>query len=326
MTSRIAIGLLALVALPAGAAAQAIERPFERTLTVSGPVSLAVNTGSGSIVVTPGGDGAVRVTGVVRGTSWWRGASDADVRQAVEAVAKDPPIAQRGNDIEVGRIEDRELANRVAISYEITVPRTTSLRVGTGSGSVRAGGLAGNVAVSTGSGSVEIGATEGEVSVNTGSGSVKIGGAQRRAQVNTGSGTIHLGTLVGDARVQTGSGSIHVDRASGGTVDLATASGGVTVSRLDGDLQARTSSGSVKVDGVPKGSWDVTTTSGQITLGVPAGTAFSLAAHTSSGSIETDHALTVQSTGRRELVGSTGSGGARITARTTSGSIHVNKR
>ena len=322
----VATAVAAIAAAPALVAAQAVERPFEKTLTVGGPVSLSVSSGSGSIAVSPGTDGSVRIKGVVRGTSWWRGASDAEVQRAVEAVAKTPPIVQRGDTIEIGHIEDRELANRVSISYEITVPKTTTLRAKTGSGSQQVGALAGAVTVSTGSGSVEVAAVDGSVDVSTGSGSIKVGGAQTRTSISTGSGAVQLGSLTGDVQVRTGSGSIRVDHAIGGKVEVSTGSGEITVSRLEGGLTARAASGTITVGGTPKADWDLQTSSGEIALDIPGGTAFSLQANTSSGSIDTDHALTVQSTGRRELIGTVGSGGSRVSARTASGSIRVRKR
>ncbi len=319
-----AAACLAVLLLPLAAAA-AVEERFDRNLSVSGPVSLSVRSGSGSISVTAGNDGTVRVVGIVRGTTWWRGATSAEVQEAVKAVAANPPIRQNGNTIEIGAIEDKELARRVAISYELTVPRATSLTAKTGSGSHRIASLAGPVTVSSGSGSVEIGAVEGAVEVSTGSGSVKVDGARERTAVSTGSGSVSLGRTHGAVRVRTGSGSVEIDDASG-EVELSTGSGTLRVGQLSGGLQARSASGAIRITGTPTADWNLHTSSGGITLHIPAGTAFRVQANTSSGSIESQHELKVSSVSRRELSGAVGEGGALVSARSASGSIHFNRQ
>ena len=53
-------------------AAFAAEKSFDRTLTVNGPVTLHVSTGSGYIHVSPGSDNQVHIVGHVKsGNSLW---------------------------------------------------------------------------------------------------------------------------------------------------------------------------------------------------------------------------------------------------------------
>ena len=74
-------------------------KSFDRTLTVNGPVTLHVSTGSGYIHVSPGSDSQVHIVGHVKSSnSWWGGSSD----DAVSKVASNPPINQAGNIIRVG--------------------------------------------------------------------------------------------------------------------------------------------------------------------------------------------------------------------------------
>src|SRR3984885_11615128 len=81
-------------------AAFAAERSFDRTLSVNGPVTLHVSTGSGYIRVSPGSDNQVHIVGHVKGNnSWFGGGSSED---AVARVADHPPIDQAGNIIRVG--------------------------------------------------------------------------------------------------------------------------------------------------------------------------------------------------------------------------------
>lgn len=312
-----------LVAVPAVAAGQELGR-FERTLTVSAPVVLSVVSGSGSVDVRSGPDGTVRIVGIVRAADRWR-TSEQESQRAVRAVEANPPIVQEGGRIDVGRIDDEDIARRVSISYEVVVPRTTRVTSRTGSGSLKVGALAGPVSVSTGSGSVDVGAIDDGVEVTTGSGSVKVEGGRGRVGISTGSGTVHAGAIDGDVHIRTGSGAIHVERVSGGTADLRSGSGSLAVRRLDGGLIANTASGSISVSGIPRRDWTVSSSSGQLTLRIPSGTSFRIQANSSSGRIETDHDLQSRTVGRRELTGTAGEGGPLVTARTSSSRIAIRK-
>ena len=98
-----AAGILIAMSMYLPAAALAAERSFDRTLTVNGPVTLHVSTGSGYIHVSPGSDNQVHIVGHVKsGNSWWGGNSD----DAVSRVANNPPINQAGNIIRVGEGSD----------------------------------------------------------------------------------------------------------------------------------------------------------------------------------------------------------------------------
>ena len=114
--------LLTCLAAPAQAA---IEGRFERTLTVTGAVSLSATSGSGSIDVGTGPDGSVHVKGIIHGATWGSASSD-EVARAVKEVEARPPVVQEGNTIRVGEIGDERIARLVSISYTITVPRSTS--------------------------------------------------------------------------------------------------------------------------------------------------------------------------------------------------------
>jgi DUF4097 and DUF4098 domain-containing protein YvlB len=319
-----AAGLAVVSFTPAPASAQ-LEGRFERSLTVSGPVTLSVGSGSGSIKVSSGGDGTVRVVGIVRGNRGGRSGSDEEIARAIKAVETTPPIVQQGSNIKIGAVEDEEISRRISISYDITVPPATTLTARTGSGSQTIGPLSGAVTASTGSGSIAVGIVDGEVEVRTGSGEVDIAAGKNRVRVSTGSGSVKVGRVSGAVSVNTGSGSVTVEESSGGTVDVSSGSGSIDVNRLNGGLEAHTASGSIRVAGTPSANWDVHTSSGTINLAIPDGTAFRVQASTSSGQINTDHQLTVTSVGRRELQGSVGSGGPLIEARTSSGSIHIRK-
>jgi len=318
--------IAAAVALaPAHAAAQNIAGRFDKTLKVSGPVTVSLTSGSGSVDISPGSDDTIRVVGVVRGNSWWRGGTDDSVRRAVAAVESQPPIVQNGGTVSIGAIDDEEISRRVSISYQVTVPRKASVTVKTGSGSQQIAALAGPVDATSGSGSITVGAIEGPADVRTGSGSVKVDAARDRVNVSTGSGGITLGRVAGHVKVSSGSGSVSIREAPQATIDVSTGSGRIGVDGLTGGLTAHAASGSIHINGTPTANWQLTSSSGSIVLGIPDGTGFRVEANTGSGSIDSEHKLAMSRVERRSLTGTVGAGGVLVAARTSSGSIQIGR-
>jgi hypothetical protein len=97
----LAAGLLVFAAaIPVHAA---IEGRFDRTLTVSGPVDLEVETGSGSIAIRPGSADKVEIHASIRASSGWH-LSDSVAEAKVRSLESNAPIVQVGNTIRVGHI------------------------------------------------------------------------------------------------------------------------------------------------------------------------------------------------------------------------------
>src|ERR1700747_2100518 len=129
--------LLIIVAAVATLPVQAQTGGFDRTLQVSGPVSLDVSSGSGSITVRSGAADRVHVIAKIRAqNSWadwtdWFGPSAADQIHKLES---NPPIEQQGNSIHIGRLEQGWHLRGISIDYDLTVPSQTALVSHTGSG------------------------------------------------------------------------------------------------------------------------------------------------------------------------------------------------
>ena len=280
------------------------EGSFARTLKVTGAVDLDVKTGSGSINVRTGAAGTVQVQAKIKAREGWGGGLSGE--EKVRRLEANPPIRQTGNTIVIGEIEDRELNNNVSISYELMVPADTRLRSHTGSGSQTVDGVRGPVETGTGYGSITLSNIGGEVRASTGSGSIQVRG------------------LSGSINGSTGSGDIEVQQSAPGDLELQTGSGSIEVSGVKGGVRARTGSGEISAEGQMTGDWRLHTSSGSVTVRLPQGAAFDLAARTSSGSIRSDHPITVQGTiGRRELNGKVRGGGPLLEVSTSSGSIHI---
>ncbi len=276
--------------LGASPVAHAAEGRFERTLQVNGAVTLSVMTGSGRISIQPGADGQVRIVATMKTSDGWGGSRPDGMtpEAAIAAIVANPPVEQQGNVIRVGDLKDRPEGKNVSISYELVVPRQTSLTSSSGSGSQVIGDLAGPVNASTGSGSLELGRISGDTKASAGSGSIVVAGTTGKTDASTGSGRIEL-------------------RAA------------------DGPVAARTGSGEIVIGNLGRGDVQASSGSGSITVNLPAAASFVLDASSSSGRIESDFQVTTTETSRRTLKGTVGSGGPVVRASSGSGSIHVVK-
>jgi hypothetical protein len=286
-------------------AAFAAEKSFDRTLSVNGPVTLRVSTGSGSIKVSPGSDNQVHIMGRVKSNnSWWSGSSD----DAVAKVAATPPIDQAGNIIRVGDDHGNDWARHVSIDYEITTPANTMLVAESGSGDLQLSNINGTVKAHTGSGSIH---------------AEKLGAGSR---LETGSGTIDANNLMGSTTLQTGSGEIHAQLGSAGDVVAGTGSGDIKLENVQGAVKAETGSGSLEISGQPTAPWKLETGSGEISLRLGSNARFTLDAETGSGSVKSDPPLTMTthgSTDKHHVSGTVNGGGPTIKAQTGSGDIHI---
>jgi DUF4097 and DUF4098 domain-containing protein YvlB len=315
--------MFALLFLGTSSAAFAAEGSFERTLQVSGPVNLQIETGSGSIEVRPGSSSQVRVNGHIRTNNWGLFGS----RPAPDAIRKleeNPPIQQSGNDIRIGHIDDPELRRGISISYEVVAPSNTQLHSSTGSGNQEISGISGPAEIGTGSGSIKVSDIGSGVRAHSGSGNIQIDGVKSSVFARAGSGSIHATNVAGGFDGETGSGYLTLEQTAPGSVRAETGSGGVELRNVRGSLQAQAGSGSIKAEGDATGEWVVHTGSGSVQLRLPQSASFDLNAHTGSGSISLNHPVTVQgSIGKKEVRGKVGGGGVPVEVQTGSGDIVI---
>jgi len=210
----------------------------------------------------------------------------AEEADQVRAIAANPPIEQDGNVIRVGlQHDDRE--NHVRIDYDVEAPDDAAIDAASGSGNVIDEAVGQAAKLSTGSGNIQATGLEGGFKAETGSGNISI-----------------EGTGEGDAKAETGSGNIDVKGVKGG-------------------LQAETGSGEIKAAGTPSSAWKLETGSGSIQLSL-GNAPMNLDASTGSGSITSDHPMTleVSSDGHR-MRGQLNGGGPVVRVETGSGDIRI---
>jgi len=311
--------------------ARAETGSFERTLQVSGPVSLEVSTGSGNITVRTGGNGTVHIFAKIHAHDTLFGMSAAEKIKKLES---NPPIDQQGNTIHVGGVRGRQSgfwwllgwdSGNVSIDYDLTVPAATELASHTGSGNQSIDGLQLSSSAETGSGNITAQNIVGDFRVRSGAGDLKIDSVKGALHAETGSGSIRATGVAGEVSASTGSGNVEVQQVSPGNVAIKTGSGGVTLSGVRGGLRIQTGNGEIRVAGEPKDDWHVGTGSGNIDLTLPSQASFNLDATTSSGNVELHRPLTVQGlVSRNHLQGRTGNGGPLLDAHSASGNIEIN--
>ncbi len=315
-----AVAILALAAVTARPALADSEGHFDKTLTVTGPVDLDVQTGSGNITVHPGDAGRVEIHATIRASGWHVG-GDIDAR--IKQIEDNPPVQQEGNSIHIGG-GDHSLFNNISISYEIKTPKETQLRSKSGSGDEDVEGIAGPVDAASGSGSLKVHDIGDEVHATTGSGEVDIQNAHGKARVSSGSGSIRATGIAGALSISTGSGAVKLEQTAAGDVEVNTGSGEVELNGVKGAVRVSTGSGSIHADGEPAGPWRLHTGSGDVTVKLPEAASFELAAHTNSGSIATKREVIVSgNVNPHELRGKVGNGGTLVELNTSSGSIRI---
>jgi Putative adhesin len=320
--------IVSLACVSATAEAQRAEGSFQRTLTVSGPVTVDVVSGSGRIDVRAGSAGRVEVSAKIQASDsrGWSG-TRLSPEERVRRIEANPPIEQSGGTVRIGHIADEDLRNGVSISYTLRVPAATTLNARTGSGAIHVEGVDGRVDANAGSGSLTLRNIGGGVRASTGSGEVTAEAVRGSLHATTGSGRIQGSGVTGAITATTGSGSIDVEQTGSGNVEISTGSGSVRARGVRGVLEATSSSGDVDVQGEPLGDWRLSSSSGSITIAMPSNAGFEVDASTSSGRISTDFPVTVSGTiDRRSLRGSTKDGSGRLLrVRTASGSISIRR-
>jgi len=306
-TRKLQIVILSLLLLPAATFA-AVSDTFERTLAVPEGTMLEVDTGSGSIDISSGPGRDVVIIGkvTVNRKAFWRKDSDGNADEILAEVLANPPVELEGDRLRVGHIRDRDVRNRVSISYEIVVPADTHVDADTGSGSITVTNIMASVDVGSGSGGLRLENISGPVRAKTGSGSIRAEG------------------VAGEFRGSTGSGSVFLRQTAPGDVKVSTGSGSTELTGIDGSLSASAGSGSITVEGRQQGDWKIGTGSGSIVVHLPDDAAFDLDAESNSGSITIDHPLMVQGkVSKRHIRGEVRGGGPLLDINTGSGGIRI---
>ena len=115
-----------------------------------------------------------------------------------------------------------------------------------------------------------------------------------------------------------------VSGAGEGRTGVGTGSGDVRVTGVRGPLSLHTASGNIEVEGTPTAPWNLAASSGDINVVLSGSPAFDLVASSSSGRVESDAPVTVSGRlSRRALRGQVRGGGPSVAISTASGNIEI---
>ncbi|MGB7439417.1 MAG: DUF4097 family beta strand repeat-containing protein [Candidatus Acidiferrum sp.] len=318
------VGIPAVLAIYAGlglapANATAADNTFERTLSVSGPVRLELNNGSGNVEIRGGTDGKVHIFGKV--TAGWSvfGGSEKNIQEVVA----NPPIEQSGSVVRVGKNSSSMFRN-ISIDYRIEVPHETDIDAGVASGGMTIDNVRGPVKASSASGYLHIYNVGSDTQVSAASGTIEVSGVTGVLRANSASGDVTLADVKGDLSARAASGAIRVTNP-GGRVDVSAASGSIEISGAKNDLKVNAISGSINVIGDPSTNryWELKSVSGSVDIHVPPNASFLLTAETTSGDIRTNIPVILEEQGKHSLRAHIGSSAGRIEVHTVSGGVDV---
>jgi hypothetical protein len=212
--------------------------------------------------------------------------NDADVRAAAETridfspgsgqlVVRGPK--QRG----LGRV-----AKTASIDISVELPAGSQVEGSAAAASFRLLGRVGACRLKTAAGGIEV-EEAGSLDASTSVGAITVERVTGDADVRTSSGRLRIGEIDGGAVIKNSNGDSWVGDVHG-DLRINAANGDIAVDRARSSVDAATANGDVRVGDVARGSASMKTALGQIEIGVHAGSAARLDAHTSMGRVRNE--------------------------------------
>jgi len=284
----------------------------EKTLEVSGPVTLNVENNRGDISVQAGADGKVTIK--AEKTAW--GSNDADAQAALKELMV--IIEQNGNDIKVELQEPQGEMLQIgpgrasSVKFTISVPKETAATLHSSNGDVSLDGTTGNAEARSNFGDVTITNVSGEAVGKSNNGKVSAKNITAEGEITLSSdfGAITLEDVTGadvsassaNGRIElenvkagksltakSSFGSIHVTDSRAGTAEIRSSNGAINLENLDvnGKITVKNSFGSLTLVKVNAGEYDLATQNGKISVD---GAQNEIQAHSDFGSVDVSNA------------------------------------
>lgn len=227
---------------PARLGAQRAEQTFTKTINLRDRLDLTIMSGAGTIQISQGPAGWLRITGHVKANDW-RPTDD-----RLRDIAANPAIYQDKNVVRIGSTD--QLAH-VIIDYEIEAPADSIIQASSSIGDIFDEGVGQNARFNTGSGNIHAIGLEGSIDVRSKEGDIEV--EQRgQGEVNavTGTGNLELRNLHGGLRAATDAGSIKVSGVPAGDWSVHSENGNVelTLGNAACTIDAQTGTGLVHSD------------------------------------------------------------------------------
>jgi DUF4097 and DUF4098 domain-containing protein YvlB len=235
---------LALVLLAAGSA-QAADRSFDRTFTVTPGSSLMVDADAASVRVTGGDSNQVVVHMKFRGSDAELEKTTMDATQSGDTVTVTMRRKQKGNWFSWGSWSGES-------NIEVTVPTRFAINVRTGGGGIDLQNTVGAVDAHTSGGDIAAKNLTGQVRVHTSGGGIHMDTIHGDLDADTSGGDVRVMNIDGKIKAHTSGGNVRVSLTGANRGITATTSGGdieLTVPRgTTGNVEATTSGGDISSD------------------------------------------------------------------------------
>jgi DUF4097 and DUF4098 domain-containing protein YvlB len=312
---------------------------FERTLTVSGPVSIDISSGPGGVTVTAGTSRAVVVHAVIRAAF---GRADMGLAEAnIRALEQNPPIEQNGNSIRVGYVKNDANLKGVSVTYEIQTPPDTQVHASADAGGIRIDGVQGPVEITNDAGRSEVDRVKGEVKMTTRAGGIFVRSAGSNVSLRNQSGGIQLEGCSGAVTAETNNGRIELSGVSGnvnattqsasirlhditGAVVAVNRSGSIESFASGGAVSAETASGSIRISQMSPAPIHALSQSGAVHIELAASKGYNLTVRSEKGKISASSMPAIpQAKNQHTLVTQINGGGPTVDVQTRSSKIEI---
>lgn len=215
---------------------------------------------------------------------------------------------------------------RAQVDFELEVPKSLALELGTVSGEIEVAGVAGGARLNSASGEVSLEGCSGSMEISTASGDIELSKcAEASVRIQTASGDIEASDFSGELAAQSVSGDLSL-KLGQGRVEVSTVSGDLELEAESLEsLRASTTSGDISIElrSSPGGEIRLASVSGDIELEIPDDSDIELEASTASGDIDCGLELAERSQTSRRLAGRLGEGRVPVAIKTTSGDITI---
>ena len=163
-------------------------------------------------------DGQVKVHGWDKAEVAYTATKNANDRNVLNAMTIQ--AQQQGQTISINASNPNEYSG--SVSFDVYVPRRSSLHVSSGDGALNLDGVSGEITLRSGDGPIEVANGGGQLQVNTGDGVIRVIKFDGQVDARTGDGQIDLDGTFNAVSARTGDGTISLSVPAGSSFTIET--------------------------------------------------------------------------------------------------------